>query len=185
MAERKRLESVRTSNRTMGSNPILSVFILILEMIHYQRYTSQYFQEVRSLITNTIATLNRKDYTLSTLEIMISWQNEKRLKEKFSNGTYFLALSDEKVVGIGGLVGNEVCTMFVAPDFNGKGIGKEILKMIESQAKSDKLQKLILSSTLTAEKFYNSCGFSTTTRTIHKLDGNDFEVYEMEKYLQN
>jgi N-acetylglutamate synthase-like GNAT family acetyltransferase len=154
-----------------------------LKEIRYIPYKTNYFDQVRSLILGTIDQLNSKDYDPSTISIMRSWQSAERLTRKFSEGKYFLALDQDKVVGIGGLVGNEVCTMFVHPEYNGLGIGREILKNIENVARDSHLDKIALSSTITAEAFYTSCGFAKVKRAIHKLDGHDFEAIEMEKHL--
>lgn len=151
--------------------------------IIYLPYSSEYFNEVHELILSTIDTLNSKDYLPETIKIMKAWQNEESLKKKFSEGTYYLAIDDSKVVGVGGLVKEEISTMFVNPTYNGKGIGGTILKMLEDKAREKGIKKLSLGSTLTAHPFYNKCGYKTIKRAIHKLDGNNFEAYEMEKEL--
>lgn len=151
--------------------------------IIYLPYSSEYFNEVHELILSTIDTLNSKDYLPETIKIMKAWQNEESLKKKFSEGAYFLALDDSKVIGIGGLVKEEVSTMFVHPSYNRLGIGTKILGLIESKAIEKGIKKLSLGSTISAHNFYTKCGYKTIKRAIHKLDGNDFEAYEMEKEL--
>ncbi len=114
---------------------------------------------------------------------MKAWQNEESLKKKFSEGTYFLALDGLKVVGVGGLVEDEISTMFVHPSYNNLGIGTKILNLIELKAIEKGIKKLSLGSTLTAHEFYTKYGYKTIKRAIHKLDGNDFDAYEMVKEL--
>ena len=152
--------------------------------ISYIPYDPKYFNDVHELILITIDTLNSKDYSLETIKIMKDWQNEESLKKKFLEGTYFLALDSNRVIGIGGLVKEEISTMFVEPTYNGKGVGGTILKMLEDKAREKGIKKLSLGSTLTAHPFYTKCGYKTIKRAIHKLDGNDFEAYEMEKELE-
>ena len=151
--------------------------------IIYIPYSSDYFNEVHELILLTIDAINSKDYSLETIKIMKAWQNEDSLKRKFSEGAYYLALDDSKVIGIGGLVKDEVSTMFVHPSYNRLGIGTKILGLIESKAIEKGIKKLSLGSTISAHGFYVKCGYKTIKRAIHKLDGNDFDAYEMEKYL--
>lgn len=151
--------------------------------IIYSTYSSNYFKEVHELILLTIDTLNSKDYSPETIKIMKAWQNEESLKKKFTEGTYYLALDNTKVVGIGGLVKDEISTMFVLPNYGRQGIGRKILEMLEEKAKVLGIKKLSLGSTISAHEFYAKCGYKTIKRAIHKLDGNDFEAYEMEKSL--
>jgi predicted transcriptional regulator len=152
--------------------------------IKYIQFNDKYINQVHELILNCIDTLNTKDYTTGTIEIMKSWQNIERLSKKISEGFYILGISDNEVVGIGGLVKKEVCTMFVHPAYTKRGIGKNIFNLLEIKAREKKLDKIGLSSTLTAKEFYLKCGFEEKKRTIHKLDGNDFEVFEMEKVIK-
>jgi N-acetylglutamate synthase-like GNAT family acetyltransferase len=151
--------------------------------IKYIPYSDKYFEKIIPLVCGSIDVLNKRDYDDAMLDIMKSWQTPERLTKKFSEGEYFIALSGDDVVGIGGLVGNEVCTMFVDPHYVGQGIGKRILLMIEDKAKELQIKMICLSSTLTAKGFYEKSGFSVKERAIHKLDGNDFEVFVMEKEL--
>jgi putative acetyltransferase len=151
--------------------------------ITYLPYDPKYFNDVHDLILSTIDILNSKDYSPETIKIMKAWQNEESLKKKFSEGTYFLALDGSKVVGVGGLVKDEVSTMFVLSSYNNLGIGTRILNLIELKAIEKGIKKLSLGSTISAHDFYTKCGYKTIKRAIHKLDGNDFVAYEMEKEL--
>ena len=146
-------------------------------------YSKEYFSKTLPLILSSIEGLNKDDYDSDTLSIMKGWQTPERLQKKFSTGNYFLAKSNNKLVGIGGLVKNEVCTMFTHPMYTGLGIGKSILTKIESVAKNKGLKVLSLSSTLTAKGFYENCGFKIKSEEIHKLDYHDFRVFVMEKQI--
>ncbi|MBP9758559.1 GNAT family N-acetyltransferase [Candidatus Dojkabacteria bacterium] len=153
-------------------------------MISYIQYSKQYLPSIQKLILHTIDVQNSKDYSRETVEIMKDWQNLDRLSNKISKGTYYLAINEgQEVIGIGGLVGEEICTMFVHPDYSKQGIGKTILEKLETSARVLRINKIYLSSTLTAEKFYVNCGFTKIRQALHKLDGNDFKAIEMEKTL--
>ena len=153
-------------------------------MIKYIQYSSQYLLSIQKLILHTIEVQNSKDYSSETVEIMKTWQNLERLSNKISKGIYYLAINqNQEIVGIGGLVGEEICTMFVHPEYSGQGIGKTILQKLETSARALKINKIYLSSTLTAEQFYINCGFQKIRQALHKLDGNDFKAIEMEKIL--
>lgn len=151
--------------------------------MNYQSYNPRYFSQVYKLILNAVAVLNSHDYTPAMIEIMQKWQCPERLKEKFTNGTYYIALENDTPVGIGGLVANEICTMFVDPEHSHKGIGSHILALLEKTAQKQNLTKLFLSSTITAQDFYLHCGFIAIRKATHKLDGHNFEAVEMEKIL--
>ena len=121
-------------------------------MIEYIQYNAKYFDSVQDLILDTITQLNSADYDADMIKIMQDWQSGERLTKKFSEGVYYLAVKNSNVIGVGGLVGTEICTMFVNPLYNGKGIGRKILYLLIKEARKKKLTKISLSSTLTARK---------------------------------
>jgi len=152
-------------------------------MIQYQPYEEKYFKKIQNLIWNSIRVLNSSDYDSDMIDIMVNWQDEKSLEEKFNKGTYYIALDENQVIGVGGLVGDEICTMFTDSSHLRLGIGSSILKLLEDEAKKKNIEKIFLSSTITAHEFYSKQGFTEIKKAIHKLNGHDFLVYVMEKNL--
>ncbi|MCL1089945.1 GNAT family N-acetyltransferase [Shewanella profunda] len=68
---------------------------------------------------------------------------------------------DKKVVGTAMLDAPyaQLDALFVSPDAMGLGVGKALLKFIETMAFNQGLAQLRLESTLNAVAFYRSCGF--------------------------
>ena len=89
------------------------------------------------------------------------------LAERFK-GNYFYVAKDskEKVVGLIGLRKNDegtvydrISTFFVLPEQRGKGVGKLLFKTVCDLAQQNKVKKLVVSSSLFAEKIYKHWGF--------------------------
>jgi putative acetyltransferase len=153
-------------------------------MITYEILSSEKFNDAVELIKKVLSEVNSKDYSTLEIEAMKSFQSEEKLKEKLEQGgIYFIALDDNKLVGIGGLVGNEVSRVFVDPLHSGLGIGKELMLVIENEARKRKLKSIFLGSTTTARGFYEKCGFGVTKYENFEINGLKMKMIMMEKKI--
>ncbi len=95
----------------------------------------------------------------------------KNIEKKFSKNkkNIFLAVYDEKLVGVSGMKIGEFRTdhladffVFVDPDYHRQGIGKKLVKKIIGRAKEKKLKRLemtVFSDNKKAIKLYEKFGF--------------------------
>ncbi|MBU2542414.1 GNAT family N-acetyltransferase [Patescibacteria group bacterium] len=101
-------------------------------------------------------------------------QDLKRIREEYidSDGEFFVAIIDDKVVGMGALrkvddASAEIKRMRVKPDFQGKGIGALILDRLIEKAKELGYKKLLLDTSIkqiVAQRLYESRGFKECKR---------------------
>ena len=78
----------------------------------------------------------------------------------------------------------EVKGLYVDPYWTGKGIGKKLYNRLELQAKEECCSILVVSSTLNAVGFYESCGFTVLNEGIHcSTNGPAMRCVHMEKIL--
>jgi N-acetylglutamate synthase-like GNAT family acetyltransferase len=68
-------------------------------------------------------------------------------------------VTDRRIVGTASLDAGSVRTVFVAPDTQGRGIGKLLMRAVEEAAREAGLQALVVPSSVTAEPFYAKLGF--------------------------
>jgi putative acetyltransferase len=99
---------------------------------------------------------------------------------------FYVATDGGHVAGFGFFdpATSELCGMFVQPEFQGKGMGKRIMAVLEVDAKRAGLDHLWLASTLNAEPFYASCGFESQGRNKWKHpNGFELDCVRMTKRL--
>ena len=79
----------------------------------------------------------------------------------------YVIANDQQVAGFGFLdpATSEICGIFVHPEFQGRGLGRQILSALEAEAKQVELKSLWLAATLNAEPFYISAGFNSQGRS--------------------
>lgn len=80
-----------------------------------------------------------------------------------------------KIVACGRLQDNghgigQIRYMAVHPEFQGKGLGKRIIKELERKAKKMELKELELQARENAVEFYQSCGYTIKERTFKLWD---------------
>ena len=71
--------------------------------------------------------------------------------------------------------------MFVEVQEHGKGIGRMLINHVEAYARTLKISKLMVNSSVTARDFYIKCGYSVIRKTNKPLDGMENTVFEMAK----
>ena len=104
-----------------------------------------------------------------------------QLIKRMKSFNYLVCQKNKKILGMGGLHGREVRTMYIHPNFQGKGIGSQILNKIEIMAKNNGLKKLFLYTHTKPSKFYLKNGW----KTIKKYKNNKGKtVFYMEKKLK-
>jgi len=115
-------------------------------------------------------------------------QDLKRIREEYINnhGEFFVAMIDNKVVGMGALrkinkTTAELKRMRVEPAFQSKGIGGLILDKLIERAKELDYKKLRLDTTvkqIVAQRLYESRGFKVHDRG--KIYGQEAIYYQLD-----
>ena len=91
-----------------------------------------------------------------------------------------MAETNGRIVGTIAIETAELCTFFVHPDFQGKGVGTGLLKAIEKLAQADGIRKIKIASSITGVSFYEKSGYRKTGIEKEAAAGRQIE---MEKNL--
>lgn len=124
-----------------------------------------------------------KDYPKKIIEWWISKTTPEKILKNSKIRQCFVAVYGKKVVGYGDLEKDEMKRLHIIPEFQRKGIGTKLINEIEKFAIKEKIPKLILESTINAEKFYKKCGFKKVETKNCEYDGETFKLILMEKKL--
>lgn len=134
----------------------------------------------------SVRTLCAKDYTPEQIEAWVG----KRFPEKYRNAianlseTIFVAHKGEEVVGFAWFFEYEVRAVYVHPSYTRQGVGTLLLEAVEREAVAGNIDKLKLSASITAERFYQSCGYQAMEHGFHTLrSGVQIPCIHMEKSL--
>lgn len=130
-------------------------------------------EAVSAVIRKTMAVSNVADYPLERLQPLISYFSpEKVLLLSYERICLVAEVNSTsggaQIVGTIALEGSELCTFFILPEYQGMGIGSQLLVEIERMAVEAGLDEIHMDASLTGAPYYERRGYH---RTGHELDG--------------
>lgn len=132
-----------------------------------RRFEEKDAKEVSALIIRTLRTTNIKDYSKAYIEKGVRILNAKNIIEKACTRHFYVVCLDEKIIGCGSIGYDEdieescFYTIFVLPEYQGRGVGKKIVKALEKDEYAIKSKKIIVPSSITAKSFYLKLGYKS------------------------
>ena len=143
---------------------------------------------VSELVRRTLRETNIKDYSKEYIQNDISKMDENFFIErgKWTNCYVFLDENTESIIGIGSIgsywgseTESSLFTIFVSPDYQGKGIGKQIMEKLESDEYFLRADRIEIPASITALSFYQKMGYDFK----NGVDYIDEEgLYRLEKF---
>lgn len=139
------------------------------------------YKAVEQLIRRAILETNAKDYSPHVIDFMLQ-VDPFRPRDTAHEREYFVAI-DGEICGVIGLKNNEVKTLFVDPDFHGKGVGRRLLIHMESLIFERGYEISKVFSSVSAKDFYKKHGY-VVIREDSSVAGEGIMLrYYMEKAL--
>ncbi|MBL7575012.1 N-acetylglutamate synthase, GNAT family [Peptoniphilus asaccharolyticus DSM 20463] len=154
-----------------------------------RRFKVEDAKEGSALIKRTLYEVNSKDYEDRFLEDSSIQLSENDLIERAKKNNYYVCEENEKIVGIGGIgsyCGKEdesyIMSVFVLPEYIGKGIGRNIVETLEKDEYALRSNRIEVASSITAVGFYKEMGyrFKNNDSRLNEVEQN----YRMEKFLK-
>lgn len=157
-------------------------------MIKSRGFKEQDAKEVSELVRRTLRETNIKDYSEKYIENDIAKVDENFFIErsKWTNCYVFSDENTESIIGVGSIgsywgseTESSLFTIFVSPDYQGKGIGKQIMEKLESDEYFLRAKRIEIPASITALSFYQKLGYNFKSG----LDQVDEEgLYRLEKF---
>ena len=142
--------------------------------------------ETAQVIAETLRTSNSKDYSQKYIEDNISSHAADVLIERAKEGHMYVVCDKSRIVGCGAIAGywgstteSILLTIFVLPEYQGKGIGKQIIHTLENDEFFLRAKRIEIPASITAVKFYRKMGYDYKNG-ITELD--DEQLYRLEKF---
>ena len=131
-------------------------------------------RKISLLRRETLKRIVSKDYSERLIKIMLEKYNLKNTLNSIEEENFFCLWNDNNLIGTASLKNNVVSGVYIKFNQIGKGYGKNLMDFIENYSKKRKIKKLVLFSTIGAEKFYEGLGYK-------KLKGIFIETWKGEK----
>ncbi len=152
-----------------------------------RRFESDDAEEVSRLIGRNFIEINIRDYPVQEMEELASIYNAEKVKNIADNGHMYLVSDENTIVGTGTVAsywGSEtesiLLTIFVLPEYQGKGVGRLIMQNLENDEIFLRANRVEIPASITACEFYEKMGYKYKNN-IKELTENG--LYLMEKIL--
>ena len=132
-----------------------------------RRFQESDAEAVSALLAVTLRTTNIKDYSPEYIENQIKKHQPQNILERASWTHFYVVCDNEKIVGSGAIgpywgKTDESClfTIFVLPEYQGKGIGRKILQTLEQDEYFLRAKRVEIPASITATPFYRKMGYN-------------------------
>ena len=142
--------------------------------------------QVAQVIAETLIRTNSKDYSFEYIDENISSHSAEVLIERAKTSHMYVVCDKARIVGCGAIAGywgstieSILLTIFVLPEYQGKGIGRKIINTLEQDEYFLRAKRIEIPASITALGFYQKMGYDFK-KGISKLD--DEQLYRLEKF---
>ena len=151
-----------------------------------RRFQNSDADKVSKLIIKTLRTTNIKDYSAEYIENDVKMFTPDGVIERAGWTHFYVVCDKECIVGCGAIGpywGKEdessLFTIFVLPEYQGKGIGRKIIETLEQDEYFLRAKRIEIPASITAVNFYIKMGYNYKNGN-DKLD--DEKLYRLEKF---
>ena len=132
-----------------------------------RRFEDKDAANVADLIKYTLRTCNSKDYSPEYIEANVKSHTPDVMTDYAHNGHFYVVVDSDRIIGIGGIAGfwgslteSILLSIFVHPDYQGRGIGKRIIATLEEDEYFLRAGRIEIPASITRVPFYLKCGYT-------------------------
>ena len=141
---------------------------------------------VSELIITTIRISNVRDYPAELMEELVKTQTPEHVLQRASWTHFYVAEEADRIIGCGAIGpywGKEdessLFSIFVHPDYQGKGIGRMIVGALEQDEFALRAKRIEIPASITGLPFYRKMGYSFKDG---KAEIDEEQLYRLEKF---
>lgn len=142
------------------------------------------FDIVKNIVHQTIKEIYPNYYPKGTVDFFLNHHSDENIKSAIERKEVYLLLNGNTFVGTGSVRENELCRLFVLPQYQGQGYGTEIMDLLEGFLLQI-FDKLKLDASLPAYNIYIKRGYIPIE--FHKIltkNGN-YLCYHLMELIKN
>lgn len=135
-----------------------------------RRFQPKDATETAEVITRTLKISNSRDYPKEYIEANIVSHSADILIERAKEGRMYVVCDDSHIIGCGAIAGywgstteSILLTIFVLPDYQGKGIGTKIIETLEHDEYFLRAKRIEIPASITAVEFAEKWGMIIKT----------------------
>ena len=136
-------------------------------------------QVVKYITIETINQIYPHYYPKGAVEFFVEHHNDTNILSDIEAGKVFLCVNEEgQPVGTVSIKENDICRLFVLPEYQGKGYGRKLLDFAENEI-TKKYEEIMIDASLPAKRIYLKRGYREKESHIITANYGDFLCYDI------
>ena len=151
-----------------------------------RRFRPEDAQETALLVQTTLRISNSRDYPPEYIEYNIASHSPKVLLQRADEGHMYVVCDGSRIIGCGAIApywGSKtesiLLTIFVLPEYQGKGVGRLIIETLEQDEYFLRADRIEIPASITGVEFYKKMGYGYKNGAAELEDG---VMYRLEKF---
>ncbi|MDO4322832.1 MAG: GNAT family N-acetyltransferase [Lachnospiraceae bacterium] len=138
-------------------------------------------KQVAAIVRETIQKIYPHYYPSGAVLFFFNQHSEVEIKERMSSEEIYLAMVRGNMIGTGSIRRNEICRLFILPEYQGKGYGSRLMDLLEARI-FENYSKVHIDASFPAESMYLKRGYQIVSYEKIETENGDFLCYHtMEK----
>lgn len=135
-------------------------------------------ETVENITRNTINYVYPHYYPKGAVEFFLAHHSTESITADIKKGIVYLCYKGDLAVGTVTVKGNEICRLFVLPQYQGKGYGKMLLDFAEKLVLENH-DNIIIDVSLSAKSIYLKRGYVFAEYHTINTENGDFLCYDV------
>ncbi len=151
-----------------------------------RRFAENDAEEVSTMIIRTLKTTNSKDYSEEAIKTLEKQLQPSHILERAGWTHFYVVEENDTIIGCGAIgpywgseTESSLFTIFVLPDYQGKGVGRKIIEALEQDEYFLKAKRVEIPASITAVNFYRKMGYEYKNGIDHP---DEEQLYRLEKF---
>lgn len=151
-----------------------------------RRFAENDAEEVSAMIIRTLKTTNSKDYSEEAIKTLEKQLQPSHILERAGWTHFYVVEENDTIIGCGAIgpywgseTESSLFTIFVLPEYQGKGVGRKIIEALEQDEYFLKAKRVEIPASITAVNFYRKMGYEYKNGIDHP---DEEQLYRLEKF---
>lgn len=137
--------------------------------------------QAAAIAEETIKSIYPRYYPAGAVRFFLELHCEESIKAAREKEEIYLAAAGDELVGTGTIRRNEICRLFILPQYQGQGYGSRLMDMMEEKV-FGRYPAVHIDASFPAESMYLKRGYQITAYEKIETENGDFLCYHtMEK----